>query len=350
MPTKAAAASPGPLDSEKKWKQWEERFINYLNVHIGTFGIPLSYVIRDQAKPDRTMKHPDFVAHTIKRAPLKGPYYDADKQSVFQMLVSFTSGHPSGDWIKPTLKFSDGRKSWLALQAHFAGEGTRTSSLAEGKRLSESLHYKSERAMNFETFLNKCQQMFNIFEKYGDPMSDEAKVRFLFKKVEHPGMQLAIEALRAEQSGGRIVTYQRAASHLTTTLSTIPQAAGLSRRNIAAVHISEEGPSSASILNLDGSIITGYHPNWQNLSKLDREKIKAARKAKKGGGTKSKTAAEVNTLRQLKEANAEYRRKIKALKRKTKTAIAASDDEASDDDVNVADEFGGRNSKKKKNE
>ena len=48
---KAAAADPGPLDSEKKWKKWEEKFTNYLRCLIGTFGVPLSYVIRDNKSP-----------------------------------------------------------------------------------------------------------------------------------------------------------------------------------------------------------------------------------------------------------------------------------------------------------
>ena len=39
------------------------------------------------------------------------------------MIVSFTVGQPSGDWIKDTLKYSDGRKSMNALRTHFAGEG-----------------------------------------------------------------------------------------------------------------------------------------------------------------------------------------------------------------------------------
>ena len=32
--TAAEAASPGPLESERKWKQWEERFINYTRKQV----------------------------------------------------------------------------------------------------------------------------------------------------------------------------------------------------------------------------------------------------------------------------------------------------------------------------
>ena len=40
--------------------------------------------------------------------------------------------------------------------------------------------------------------MHNIYEKQEESMTDEAKVRFLFKKVQHPGLQSAIEALKAQ--------------------------------------------------------------------------------------------------------------------------------------------------------
>ena len=38
-------ASPGPLLRESKWKEWEEKFVNYLCLHLGSSGIPLSYVV-----------------------------------------------------------------------------------------------------------------------------------------------------------------------------------------------------------------------------------------------------------------------------------------------------------------
>ena len=43
--TSAEAASPGPLENEKQWKHWEEKFVNYAKAHIGADGVPLSYVI-----------------------------------------------------------------------------------------------------------------------------------------------------------------------------------------------------------------------------------------------------------------------------------------------------------------
>ena len=50
--------------------------------------------------------------------------------------------------------------------------------------------------MSFSAFLNKMQRMLNIFQEENEIISEQAKVRMLLKKVEHPQLQDAIGALR----------------------------------------------------------------------------------------------------------------------------------------------------------
>ena len=58
--TATTAASPGPLESERKWKSWEEKFVNYCRSQIGANGIPISYVIRDNDDPAEKDKYDDL--------------------------------------------------------------------------------------------------------------------------------------------------------------------------------------------------------------------------------------------------------------------------------------------------
>jgi len=69
-----------------------------------------------------------------------------------------------------------------ALRDHFEGEGNASRNKNEADRLKDSLHYKSERSMMFENFLTQCQKMYNIYEKEGEPMQDDAKTRFFCSK------------------------------------------------------------------------------------------------------------------------------------------------------------------------
>ena len=354
----ADAASPGPLESERKWKQWEEKFLNYTRSHLGANGIPLSYVIRENDAPNIGGTFPDFISQTIECAPLSGEFYNADKMNVFHMIVSFTTGQPSGDWIKSTLRYADGRRSMKALRDHFAGEGNATRNMAEADRLKDNLHYKSERAMPFETFLTNCQKMFNIYEKEGEAMTDEAKTRFLLKKVQHTGLRGAIEALKAQQTAGTAVTYTMAANHLSTAVSELPEYISKSARNVSLVDATPGQKGSPEIYNDDGTIKTGHIPTWRQLSKADRaivmaERLRLGIKGGKNGNSKggsNSTKNDANRMKQLSDQNKKYRRQIKAMKRKSKDDDTNGSDKESDDDKDddAGDQFGGKASRKKK--
>ena len=119
-------------------------------------------------------------------APLIGPAFDADKKIVHQLMVFFTQGEMSEDWIKPVKSQKDEREDMKRLRDHFSGEGNATRRIAVAERLRDTLFYKNERSMTFEVFCHKVQKMFNIFEQQKEPMTEEAKVRFLLKKIQHP--------------------------------------------------------------------------------------------------------------------------------------------------------------------
>ena len=129
---KSKEASPGPLKSEKDWVDWESKYINYLSTLTGVNGVPLSYVVRENDEaPTDDRTYSNFMEKTIYCASLNGTIYDADKDTVHQAILSFTTGHPSEDWIKDKNKYKDGRHSMQALKNHFAGEGNATRRIAE---------------------------------------------------------------------------------------------------------------------------------------------------------------------------------------------------------------------------
>ena len=353
--TKAKEASPGPLKSEKEWMDWEAKFTNYLSVLIGVNGVPLNYVIRENEAPPAagSKVYANFMDETIYCAPLSGTYYDADKQTVHQAIVSFTTGNPSEDWIKSVSRHRDGRRSMKALRDHFAGEGNATRRIAEADRLKNSLHYKNERSLSFETFLTKCQRMFNIYEKEGEPMPDDAKLRFLFEKIQHAGLQTQIEALRASITTGTAVSYVTAANHLSTAVSQLPEYVAKSRV-IGATGTTEGGDG---IRRADGSIIANaWLPNWDDLSKEDRAKVLAERRrlgirlgrgGKEGGGggdqQKNKNSKAFN---KLKRQNKKYQRQIKALKRDGGGNNDDNQGSENEEEQDAGDSFGGRRSKR----
>ena len=328
------------------------KFINYLRLHLGVNGICLAYVIRENDDPDHTGNFPDFISECIACAPLNGPFYDADKLTVYNMIVSFTTGHASGDWIKKTARYADGRRSMQALRSHYNDEGNASRNLAEATRLRDSLHYKHERSMSFEVFLTKIEKMRYIYDKEGEPWTDAALLRFLFEKVQHPSLRVVIESLKAQQTTGTQVSYTMAANHLSTAVSELPEYIA-KNRNIGAVQKGDTQDSGEGIFNSDGSIRTGYISNWNSLTKEEKNKVFAEKKrlkAKRQGRDVDKpkdalNASDANQLKQLMEQNKKYKRRIKALKR-SKSAVSTTDDPEEDQDA--GDLFGGKATKKSK--
>ena len=116
----------------------------------------MSYIIRENDNPDTTTVHAKFINNTVACTPLKDEHFDAYKLTVFNFIVSFTTGQPSGDWVKDTIRYSNGRRSMKALKDHFLDEENATRSLGLAEGLQSSLHYKNERSMVFEIFLTQC--------------------------------------------------------------------------------------------------------------------------------------------------------------------------------------------------
>ena len=249
-------------------------------------------------------------------------------------------------------KLQDGREDMKALKRHFAGEGNASRRIAIAERLRKTLHYRNERALSFEVFLSKAQKMFNIFEKHGEEMTEEAKVRFLLKKCLAPGLKEAVAALkiRVSTAPAGTITFTKAANHLASCVSELPEYVA-KNRNISAVKMA---PASG-IKRGDGSIHTGFFPNWRSLSKEERDEVTAERRKKKRGGKAGGQKSVKTELQSLKKRVGKTKRQIAALKTKVLTGGLREpdkddeeDDGDSDGDDDAGDCFGGKRQKKPK--
>ena len=88
--------------------------------------------------------------------------------------------------------------------------------------MREGLHYKNERSLAFSIFLDRMQKMLNIYKEEGEEFTEKAKLRELFKWVQHPLLQDTIKVLKVHFDMGGI-TYTQAANHLTAAVSELPE-------------------------------------------------------------------------------------------------------------------------------
>ena len=327
--TNTKAANPGKFKDERKWPEWEKSFINYLSVIPGVSGIPLSYIVRDEEFPAEGLLYATFNDRMVNRAPLTGQYYIADARCVHNLLVGFLQGENTENWIRNIAKYQDGRRDMIALRRHYAGEGNSTRRIADAKRLQASLHYKTERALPFNKFLDSLQKMFTIFEDENEPLTERAKVDELLSKVQATTLSAAVAQLRYQLNTVG-VTFTVAANHLNAEISQTSdyQLA----RKISAVGTSGGRGNSTGGRGRGGrggrtggrgrggrggndKANTGYYSKaeWEKLSYKERDKIRKERdkKGEQGGSkrniseltTKQLTTALISSLQKVSKSD-----------------------------------------------
>lgn len=361
--TVSKAADPGKFKDEKKWSEWEPSFVNYLSTIQGVNGVPLSYIVREMEESDVDGMFDTFNERSIACSKLTGVVFQTDARKVHQLLKSFLQAETAEQWIKPLDRKQNGRADMIALRNHYSGEGNTSRRIATAEKLRETLHYKNERALPFSTFLDKLQRMFNIFKEENEEITEQAKVRMLLQKVQHPQLQAAVDALRVRATIDGL-TFTVCANHLSAQVSELPDpqtprkvsSAGTSSKKkspetkrIRGGGSSSPGSKRDGIYMPDGSIWTGFYAEWDQLSKEDRQTVidtRATNKAK-GGRTKAKISeVESKKLKEITTQVAALKRKLASLKSKKDPAVS-DDDEVPD---NAGDAFGGRQGKKAKRE
>ena len=85
--TISKTADSGKFKDECTWPKWEIKSENYLFTIPGVNGVPLSYVVQDQAAPELTTElQGEFIADTIACPPLSGAHFQVDTRKLHQLL------------------------------------------------------------------------------------------------------------------------------------------------------------------------------------------------------------------------------------------------------------------------
>ena len=197
--------------------------------------------------------------------------------------------------------------------------------------------------------------MVNIYKEEGEEMTENAKLRELFKRTKHPQLVESVKALevRYDMDG---LTYTQAANNLTAAVSKLPDyqmARRVSnvktgtRQGSKPTRIRRDGNT---IYATDGTIWTCHYDEWARMKDSDKEKITAERERKKkartGKGSKGKNCKrKVADITSLTED-------IQAMKRPVAELISERN-EPNDDTTpkpprnDAGNAFGGRASKSK---
>ena len=148
-------------------------------------------------------------------------------------------------------------------------------------------------------------------------MSEDAKIRFLLERTQHPGLQGQINALIANITTGAVIIYTTAANHLSTAVSDFPEHNNAHRKVTGVTTGTGNDAENEGIYNSVGTIAADrYLPNWGDLSKEDRLKVINARKqlgiefGKGGKGSEKPVKHTKKGFTKMKKLNKKLKRKI----------------------------------------
>ena len=231
----------------------------------------------------------------------------------------------------------------IALRNHYDGEGNVSRRITRAERMHDNLHYRSEHTLSCSIFLNRMQCMFNIYEEEDEPFTEKAKVRELFKRLQHRDLQDTVKVLKVRFDLERL-TYTQAANHITAAVSEL-QEYNLSRK-ISAARIrggydipvrkpKRNGAPKSGICGADRKIYTGFMKHWKDLSEAEKSqvteecaKLKKYQKYKKNNNNDENNKCHIEEVEVLQDKLKEIKHMISELivKRKGK-------DEQVEDDV-----------------
>jgi hypothetical protein len=150
------AKAPDKFKNGTAWKVFTEATETYLSQLLGSGQIPLSYVIRKIDTPDPDAIYQNDIERLIAIAPLQGDAFLRDKIKAYGIIKQLVIEGPGRSYILPFYKANGGRSAWLALRAHYEGEGFKNRNVEEAYSALENIFYEGEKkGFTFEKFLER---------------------------------------------------------------------------------------------------------------------------------------------------------------------------------------------------
>jgi hypothetical protein len=192
-----------PTIDDKDWAKTFESIEEDLKSYLGTTGIPLAYVIRnDEAVPD---EDPDGGYSTLQeemiaRAPHRDPEGEflntflTDRTKVWKLLAELFESHLAWTYIKPSQKTLDGRKAFWDAFDHYLGPNNVDSQATKAENVLKNTIYQGEKKRhNFEQYVITHVTQHAILESLEEHgykgLDDRSKVRHLIDGIKTDALE-----------------------------------------------------------------------------------------------------------------------------------------------------------------
>lgn len=288
---------PGKIQGGKEWVQWSLSFKNYLSTMLGSSGVPLNYVVRDIG--DKALKGPeiqmDDLTKLVTEASLKGPSFNQDNRTVFQVLKNCALKTPAWAWIRRLDASENGRLAFAKLSKHYDGPGEVRKRIATAKKQIADIHYKSEQSFSFESYITKLKGAFEVLEECDRPITEAEKVEIMVKGIQCQNQDIHTVKMRCFSSSKLSNNFDKSANKISETVAMVYGGAVMKnqkhivsgvRPNTPRNGVKFEGgsiPSKVNGVDLSNPFRKFTDEEWKKIPFAVRDKIRAKREKKNTG-------------------------------------------------------------------
>jgi hypothetical protein len=360
-----------PLKTSAGWDAWSTSIETALTLAYGSKGVPLAYLIRENAAPDLTVGG-TWEEMAISGAPLAGLDYDADKLNVHLFILNNVGEESDAyTYIQPILGRKDGRRDILALRGRYDNEATVQTRVNMANKTWELLVYKNERAMSFEEFCSKLQKALQNFERAGRAKHEGDIIDWIWAHIQNAELGQILAALKAGQAMAARTPTQ-ILQEIAKEIPNLHKGSNFqSRVSAMEIHGSNDYtfdgyPPSRGAYTTDGRLFCGSYPHrqWFNDEMSEfrqqimeiRDQHPELRPARGVGGGKDKSNSPNRRnqdkkhnykLKSLQQQHEKMKAKLSALQSNLEDKDDVDDDDDDDTD-HAGNAFGGRASMKGK--
>jgi hypothetical protein len=287
-------------------------------------------------------------------------------------ILGFVQGQPAEQWIRHLMGQQNGRKDYLALKNHYGGIGNVSRRLVDANSSYANLYYSNEKSMSYDSFINKAQKMWTIFQSHDQEYNNAAKVHWLFRQIrssdDNVKSQIASLKTRNRETNGSLL-YADVADAIASAISECStskftrSAAGVSQRvSFAANKGSASDQKSTNLAPKEVGKFT--KEEWDSFSFKKRQQIRNKRdklglpggnrkdtksdeKANKADSWKNK-ASKAKALSKSEERIASAIGSVLVKAVASNASVAASDLSETAVSNNAGSAFGGQNDVQRK--
>ena len=139
------------LESVSKIRVALENINDHLFKMRGSSGVPLTYIIRENAVPLPTAQYADDISEMIGRAPHAGRFFRGDNEDVWNVICMVLYDSDGWSWVTSFEVTKDGRGAYFALMRHYLGTSNQSLIKSQADANVDGTYYDGDkRGFTFE--------------------------------------------------------------------------------------------------------------------------------------------------------------------------------------------------------